>query len=61
MPIPSWKTELKEVAPNVFARPDWKHGIGELKFMVDDTHHVPELIEGSQFPLDSPDTSMTES
>ena len=34
MPIPTWKTELKEVPPNVFARPDWKQGIGELKFMV---------------------------
>ena len=34
MAIPSWKTELKEVAPNVFARSDWKQGVGELKVMV---------------------------
>ena len=52
MPIPSWKTELKEVAPNVFA-PDCKQGIGELKVMGSTTHHDPELIEGSQFHLDS--------
>ena len=27
MAIPSWKTELKEVAPNVFARSNWQQGI----------------------------------
>jgi hypothetical protein len=28
MPVPSWKTELKEVAPNVLARPDWNRASG---------------------------------